>query len=121
MKYNITPVPKPRMTQRDRWAKRPCVQRYWDFKDQIKESGLDLPVSGAHIVFIIPMPKSRPEKKKKLMDRQPHQQKPDLDNLSKAIFDSVYQSDCIIWDSRATKCWGRMGAIYIYNEKEKIR
>ena len=39
MKYlfTVTPIGKPRMTQRDRWAKRDCVLRYYAFKDSIKE------------------------------------------------------------------------------------
>ena len=41
--YPITPVPKPRMTRRDRWAKRPCVLRYWAFKDEVRLRRVSLP------------------------------------------------------------------------------
>ncbi|HHE6457291.1 TPA: RusA family crossover junction endodeoxyribonuclease, partial [Proteus mirabilis] len=31
--FNIEPVPKPRMTQADKWKKRPPVLKYFAFKD----------------------------------------------------------------------------------------
>ena len=33
---NIVPVAKPRMTQSDKWKKRPVVQKYWKYKDDLK-------------------------------------------------------------------------------------
>ena len=33
--FEIKPLGKPRMTQRDRWAKRPCVNRYYAYKDHL--------------------------------------------------------------------------------------
>lgn len=38
--YPLTPVPKPRMTKSDAWRKRPCVMRYWAFKDKVRELGI---------------------------------------------------------------------------------
>jgi Holliday junction resolvase RusA-like endonuclease len=101
------------MTQRDRWKKRPCVERYWAYKDQIRDSGLDLPDSGFHVVFVIPMPKSWSKKKRELMRGCPHQQKPDKDNLEKGLLDAVLDEDCRVWDSRVTKIWGDEGRIRI--------
>lgn len=96
--YTITPVAKPRMTGRDRWARRPEVLRYWAFKDEVLKKGLTFPWRGAHIIFNIPMPKGWSEKKKLKMDGQPHEQKRknDLDNLMKALGDSVYGEDSYI-------------------------
>lgn len=34
--FDICPLPKPRMTQRDRWAKRPAVLRYRAFCDEVR-------------------------------------------------------------------------------------
>lgn len=31
-----TPVAKPRMTKRDKWAKRPCVMKYWAWCDLVR-------------------------------------------------------------------------------------
>ena len=108
---NVTPVAKPRMTRADSWKKRPVVQRYWAFKDKIRASGLVLPNSGFHVVFVIPMPKSWSKKKVSSMLGQPHQQKPDVDNLAKGLLDAVFDEDCKVWDVRITKIWGDCGAI----------
>ena len=113
MIYDIEPVAKPRMTQRDKWAKRPCVMKYRDFKDQVKLNRIDLPECGAHITFIVPMPKSWSKKRRAEMNLRPHQQKPDLDNFVKALLDAVYEDDAHIWDIWATKVWGYAGEIMI--------
>ncbi len=83
--YAITPVPKPRMTQRDKWKKRPVVLRYHAFKDEVRAAGVELEESGQHIIFVLPMPKSWSKKKQREMVGKPHQQKPDKDNLEKAL------------------------------------
>jgi Holliday junction resolvase RusA-like endonuclease len=101
------------MTQRDRWAKRPAVLRYRAFCDEVRAAGVELYPCGLHITFILPMPKSWSKRKRADMDGQPHQQRPDADNLCKAIFDAVYDEDCGIWDFRVTKLWGEEGAIII--------
>lgn len=113
MIYKINPVSKPRMTQRDKWAKRPCVMRFFAFRDEVRLAGVKVPVCGAHITFHIQMPKSWSKKKKAEMDGTGHQQKPDKDNLEKALLDSVYEEDCVVWDSRVTKIWAYQGAIEI--------
>lgn len=111
--YSITPVPKPRMTQRDKWAKRPAVMRYREFCDQCRELGVTVPDGGAHVRFIMPMPKSWSAKKKAEMAGQPHQQKPDLDNLLKALFDATRKEDSGIYSISAIKEWGDHGRIII--------
>lgn len=80
-KYLITPVGKPRMTRADKWKQRPPVMRYRMFCDEARLHGIRVPENGAHITFVLPMPKSWSKKKRAAMDGQPHQQKPDLDNL----------------------------------------
>jgi len=111
----VDPVGKPRMTQKDRWAKRPCVQRYWGFKDSVLEQwgDNDFPLNDSHITFVIKMPKSWSKKKKTEMRGQPHQQKPDIDNLTKALFDAILPEDSAVWDHRSTKVWGDEGLITI--------
>ena len=117
-RYDITPVPKPRMTKSDAWKKRPGVMRYWAFKDQIQAAKLKLPKRGAHVVFCMPMPKSWPKKKKDQMIGLPHEQTPDLDNLLKALGDAVYKNDSAISDIRASKIWSDKGAIIITEGKQ---
>jgi len=112
--YLITPVPKPRMTQRDRWAKRPAVMRYWAFCEEVRARGVQVPVSGASITFVRPMPKSWSAKRQREMDGAPHQVRPDMSNLLKALEDAVYGEDSVIWQyAGLTKLWGYEGAIIV--------
>ena len=39
----VTPVSKPRMTQRDKWKKRPCVLRYRAYCDALRKFWQDAP------------------------------------------------------------------------------
>nr|SAY41722.1 Endodeoxyribonuclease RusA [Serratia marcescens] len=111
--YPITPIPKPRMTQKDRWAKRPPVLRYRAFCDEVQLNRISLPESGYHVTFVLPMPESWSKKKRAEMAGKPHQQKPDADNLLKALMDAIYSEDCAVWDVRVTKRWGNAGEIII--------
>lgn len=108
MIYGITPIPKPRMTRADKWKKRPCVQKYWDFKDEVRRLNIDLPESGAHVIFYLPIPKNGIKRLGK-----PHQQKPDCDNLLKALMDAIYDDDAHIYDIRVSKFWSEKGYIEI--------
>lgn len=113
MKYPINPVSKPRQTRADKWKKRPAVLKYRAFADECRARRVSVPEAGAHITFILPMPKSWSKRKRAEMDGQAHQQKPDKDNLEKALLDAVFDEDCRVWDSRVTKIWGETGAIII--------
>lgn len=113
MKYNINPCPKPRMTRADKWKQRPVVMKYRAFKDRVRELNIKLPLSKSHVIFYIAMPKSWSEKKKAIMSLTPHQNRPDLDNYLKGLFDAVYSEDSHIWDVRATKLWAYEGCITI--------
>ncbi len=131
MIYNITPVPKPRMTRQDSWPNRPpkykgkewprrCVQRYRNFENLVALNNIDFSEIGAHITFVMPMPKSWSKAKKEIMNNRYHQQKPDLDNLLKAIGDAVYMEDSGIADIHATKLWGYEGQIIITSIKKGL-
>lgn len=111
--YLITPMGKPRMTRSDKWKQRPEVLRYRAFKDEVRLNKVSLPESGYHITFVIPMPKNWSKKKKAEMSGKPHQQKPDKDNLEKALLDAIFEDDCRIWDGRVSKIWGESGKIII--------
>lgn len=113
MIYQITPVPKPRMTQRDKWKQRPAVLRYQAFCDEVRMRKVRLPESGLEVSFILPMPKSWSKKKREEMNGVPHKQKPDLDNCLKSLMDAVYGEDCGVWEITARKLWGDIGLIEI--------
>ena len=87
--------------------------RYWAFKDEVRLNKITLPESGFHVIFTIPMPKSWSKKRKDEMNGKPHQKRPDKDNLEKALLDSIFEEDCMIWDSRVSKVWGESGSIEI--------
>jgi Holliday junction resolvase RusA-like endonuclease len=102
------------MTQRDRWKNRPCVEKYYSFKDELKSLWGDREVPDCcHLVFRLPMPMSWSEKKRLLMTGKPHRQKPDVDNLAKAFFDSLLTDDAYIYDIRASKYWDEEGSIEV--------
>jgi hypothetical protein len=94
--HYITPVSKPRQTRSDVWKKRPAVLRYRAFADECRAAGIELR-DGDTIIFGLPMPKSWSGLKRHTMSGAPHKQKPDLDNLLKALMDAVMPEDCGLW------------------------
>lgn len=110
--YPIIPNTKPRMTRSDKWKQRPCVLQYRAFKDEVRLHKVVLPECH-HVTFVVPMPKSWSMKKQKAHYGKPHQQRPDVDNFCKALFDAVFEEDSHIWDCRMTKIWGSKGEIRI--------
>ena len=120
MEAQIIPLGKPRMTQRDRWKKRPVVTRYHEYADRLREEADKqnfLLGEKVEINFFIPVPKSWSKKKKSANLGRPHKQRPDLDNLIKAVQDILMKEDSTIWNIKAEKKWGPCGAIYIFNLK----
>lgn len=96
---NVEPIGAPRMTQRDRWAKRECVLRYWAFKDAVRSAAeshqtelLTGPLQ-VDISFFMPRQKAKIWKTKP-MPRYRSSTKPDIDNLFKAATDSL---NGVIW------------------------
>lgn len=115
--FNVTPVGKPRMTQRDKWKKRPPVLRYYQFKDEINLAAKQIdyvPADELKLVFYLPMPKSWSYKKRREMRGRPHQQKPDTDNLTKAFKDALCEDDSYIWHEDCAKYWDHEGRIEVY-------
>lgn len=97
------PVAKPRQTQSDKWKKRAPVEKYRGFADLIR---LQLNVQGWQkltpkpealcLIFYLSPPKKiekackQAEANDKLIV---HSQKPDIDNLIKAVLDALYEED----------------------------
>lgn len=112
----VTPVPKPRMTQSDRWKKRPAVVRYYRYKDDLVFEALAqgfMLSDEIELDFYLPMPKSWSKKKQAEMDGKPHQAKPDIDNLAKAVMDALLDEDSHVWSLRARKFWSSQGSLII--------
>jgi Holliday junction resolvase RusA-like endonuclease len=128
---NITPQTNVRATQGDkiffripREKLRPAglsrllrLEKYNDYKSSlsalVKQQRFTIPEQNVHMIFYIPVPKTWKEYKKNEMHMKLHQQKPDIDNLVKAVFDSIFTEDKYIADFRATKRWVNQPQGYI--------
>lgn len=108
----INPVPKPRMTRADRWAKRDCVLRYRAYADTLRLMRIQLP-HAYRLEFVLRMPSSWSEATKSAMDGQPHLVRPDTSNLVKAVEDALVPHDERLHDIGATKVWGRAGMVRV--------
>jgi Holliday junction resolvase RusA-like endonuclease len=117
--FDIKPTSKPRMVRSDKWKKRTVTDSYWAFKAELELNaniqGLKtLPSSIDCVLFVVPMPESWSEKKKKEHDGMPHMQRPDLDNFLKGLQDCLCAEDSHIWRIKnLTKIWGRQGQLII--------
>lgn len=124
IRINITPQTHVRTTQGDRIyfripreKLRPAglkrllrIERYNQYKVDLltlcKSKGFTIPAQGLCIAYYIPVPKSWSEKKKKLYHGTLHQSTPDIDNLTKAAFDSLVAEDKFIGHiGSITKRW----------------
>jgi len=114
MIIKIEPYPKPRMTRADKWKRRKSVLNYWAFKDELllKSKGYEVG-EVLKIQFFLTMPNSWSKTKKKLMDGEPHLQKPDLDNLVKSFLDCLCKNDSFIHTIEAKKVWTYQGKINV--------
>lgn len=103
---NVKPVAKPRMTRRDKWAKRDCVVAYYDYKDTVRLLAGDFKLPNEfRVVFGIPFPRSYSLKKREELLGTPHQIRPDIDNYLKGLFDVFRTEDGDIWHIEASKIW----------------
>lgn len=85
------------------------LERYNKYKVDVnaiaKLKKFEMPEQGAHITYFIPVPKSWKKYKKEEMHMKLHQSTPDVDNLTKALFDSLMAEDKHIADIHITKRW----------------
>lgn len=110
--YDITPIPKPRMTQKDKWKKRPATDRYWAFKDECLAKNVQV-FCDDEITFVMPFPKGWSKAKRLMCDGSRHCVTPDIDNLLKALLDAVHEDDAHISSLYIEKIWGPEGKIII--------
>lgn len=111
--YPVIPVSAPRQVRKDIYDPSPHVKRYRAYQDEMRTRGAMIPQPFHHAIFVLPMPPSWSAKKRASMEGHPHQQKPDRDNLEKALLDSVFGEDEHVWDGRTTKLWGTMGMVIV--------
>lgn len=111
----VTPMGKPRMTKRDKWAKRKCVQNYWRYKDDICKHLKTHPelldyldrdeVVGVSWTAFFPFPKSYSKKRKASLSGEFHRIKPDRDNIDKGILDAILKDDSGVAFGSTEKMW----------------
>jgi Holliday junction resolvase RusA-like endonuclease len=110
VKFTIpgTPMGKPRMTQRDKWAKRDVVLRYRDWADGARAAApADLPARPLRVNWTayLPMPASWSKKKRASHFGMLHRAKPDRDNIDKAVLDALWPDDSCISCGSIAKFW----------------
>jgi Holliday junction resolvase RusA-like endonuclease len=109
---------KPRMTRADAWKKRKCVTDYRLWADELrllvfgKNQKQEAPLYFSWVAYIA-MPKSWSEKKKLAMIGEPHRQKPDLDNVTKGLFDALFEHDERVASGNQHKIWALEDCISI--------
>lgn len=114
--FDVIPVSKPRMSQRDKWMERDATAAYWAYKEELGyKAKLKKFILGTCIdmIFVLPFKKTHSESKRKEIDGKVHQEKPDIDNLVKGFFDALTTDDSKIWHVSARKFWGDHGAVVI--------
>ena len=109
---------KPRMTRRDKWEKRPPVMRYRAIAKEMQlQANLQVytPYPAIKATIGIKMPKSWSKKKKREKLGTPHQQKPDVDNITKAIMDILCKDDAFIYHIDIKKFWAEESIVLLEN------
>ena len=117
----IVPMGKPRMTQRDKWSKRPPVEKYRAWGDDLRMGVLDgmkeygkgsidtrRILEAAHGLSweaFFPIPAATSKKRAAEMAGTIHRKKPDRDNVDKAILDCLMDEDSGIGTGTLTKRW----------------
>ena len=126
--FDIIPVGAVRMTKRDTIFTNPnhidplkrqrkAVTMYFAYKNILTTQALSLKFTlnkVFEVVFLIPMPDSWSAKKKDRMNGFPCEVKPDTDNLTKALKDTLRKNDSDIWWEKAQKRWAYKGSIIIF-------
>ena len=113
-RFAVVPVPKPRMTVRDKWERRPAVQRYRDYCDLLRLHGARLPSMYA-AAFEIPMPRTWSPAMRAAMVGTRHLSQPDASNCVKALEDALVPEDQVLHCIAASKSWAETPRITIYN------
>ena len=109
--YPITPIGKPRITHSTKFSD--TAKRYYRWRDQARLLNIEVPNEGALLVFVVPMPRSWSEKKKRRMQWTLHESPPDLDNMIKALLDAAFADDRRVALFLGAKVWGYEGEIRI--------
>jgi Holliday junction resolvase RusA-like endonuclease len=126
--FDVIPMGAPRMTQSDKWKTNPnhpdplkrqrkSVTQYFAFKQllQLQANQMQFELENIlDVVYLMPMPNSWSDKKKERMNGLPCEVKPDTDNITKGVKDTLRKNDSDIWYEKAEKRWAYNGSIIIF-------
>ena len=106
----VAPAAKPRMTQSDKWKRRPTVLRYRAFADELwlAARGMVDPAGDYGRLLVIaylPIPQSWSLRKREEAKGKPHRKRKDASNILKAVEDALLKEDSGIWDTHLVKYW----------------
>lgn len=130
MRYKINPFPAVRVNWKN-WRFTDRAKEYHSKMEHLrllvwwdKEKIIKALISWKYYIkFNIEMPKSWSKKKKEEMEGQPHRQTPDIDNLIKSVFDTIFYipkwliakfNDKEVYKINADKYWNNEGNIEFY-------
>ena len=104
------PAPgKPRMTQRDKWAQRPCVMEYRAWADSVRQvCGTPPAAELTEHIFIRAFyrpPESWSKARQAAAIGQRKRTKPDPDNIGKAVLDAIWKQDAAVGDVTVERRW----------------
>jgi Holliday junction resolvase RusA-like endonuclease len=111
----IGPAPgKPRMTRRDKWAKRPCVMAYWSWADQARATAgkVFAPQAAGDVRLIRITAFYRPPESWSYTRRTAaigtmKRTRPDPDNIAKAVLDALWpDNDAAVGDVEVRRRYG---------------
>ena len=104
------------MTQKDKWAKRPIVETYWSWCDEIRKAATDSKdmkiereVFGVMAFFHIEVPRSYSEVKKRSLFGTVCDSGGDTDNMSKGLIDALFKNDKGVSIVQGIKMWCEEG------------
>lgn len=126
------PIGKPRMTRRDVWKSRPAVMKYREWADKFRaafeeaggwpvdEDGTRLKIRQLNWAAWFECPKSYSKKKKEYLSGKLHTEKPDRDNIDKAVLDALFRNipedDKEVAYGLIQKHWCKDGKALLYVE-----
>lgn len=100
----------PRQTQSDKWKQRPCVMRYRDWCDLLREGCPNPPdpetVEEVSVKSVYVPPLSWSKRKRSAAMGTRKRTKPDGDNVMKGVFDALWKRDEKLGDEAVSRWWG---------------
>lgn len=110
----INPMGAVRCNRSVAWKRTPSQEAYFAYKNRLRTAFGDVTCPDeVKIIAYIKMPDSWSKKKKAALNGFPHRQKPDADNITKGVKDSLFKQDEAVWSESCKKFWAEKGLLEI--------